>query len=223
MLLLLLSFTGVRNLVVAAVEHLSKEALDLVAFQGVAAVLLLDKADHRLVTVRVEVIEFAHLPQFEDVRTLGICLVFSDLFLHNADIFVDWLGPVCKVGDEAHAIIELNEQRLVVQDVPSAIVAVQRLLALEVAVRLAPRAFDGPHLLVVEHLHFPGMLILELELVGLSDDLHLVRHLVSAHFLRVEQVDLPGTIAGDVESPGAADVRVSIRATHGLVSCDHDQ
>lgn len=171
--------------------------------------------------MRIEVLELAQLPSLEDVGTLDECLLSGDFLLHETDILLDRLDLVAKVGDEAHAVVELDEQCLVVQDIPGAAEA-KHVLTLEAAVGLALRALDGADLRIVEHLDLPHLLILESELVGLCDDLHLVGHLMCAHFLLVEEIDFLSA-AGQVEEPRASDIFVTVIANHRLVSCDHDQ
>lgn len=209
----------VRDLVFAGLLHVAEEALDVVLLQRVTAVLLLNEPDHSLAAVRIEVVAIGHLPQFEDMSALNIRLLRADLLLHDADILLNRLGLVCKVGNEAQTIIKINDQRLFVQNVPLAGIS-EHLLAFEVTVLPVPRALDCLNLLVFKHLDLPDHLVLQGKLVRLCNDLHLVRYLMCAYLIRVEQVNFLRAVRINVEVPGAADVAIAIRATHGLVSCD---
>lgn len=80
----------------------------------VAAVLLLHKANHRLIAVGSEMVSRLCVPEVKHTLTLDVGLLARHKRLTNAEILVDRLDLVRKVRDETQTIVELDQQRLLV-------------------------------------------------------------------------------------------------------------
>lgn len=130
------------------------------------------------------------------------------------------VGPnsILHVGNEAHAIFELNQQRLLIEDVP-------RSLNTEAAI-CGARALSSNYIGLVDDLDLPLRLSGELECEGVCNDLHFVWHRMRANLILLVEVDLL-LILINMECPRTADivyVTAAFLAAHGQVAANqtHD-
>jgi hypothetical protein len=81
-------------------------------------------------------------------------------------------------------------------------------------------ALSRQHVRLVNDFDFPNFWVLYIELIIISNDLHLIRHLVAADFISFVQIDFWALSRG-LESPDAANIvggASCFGALYGLVS-----
>ena len=135
---------------------------------------MLDEPNHCLAALRVELVVITRLNSHKLAYSLLNCLlerVFGNLVF----------DVVPKVGQKANSIVQFNVEGLVVDSCPFA------LNGFTVAL-LAFFAEDCLSLVVLHQIDPVDIFILELKLMALVDQLHLVWDLVGAHLLGVEEV-----------------------------------
>lgn len=173
------------------------EALSMMLLHVAVAVHLLDKANHRLVTLRVEVDVIAGTDSSETTSSVTK-RVITDVVLN----------VVSEVGDEALTVVELNAESLVVDRTPG---AVDDFTAIALSLGLALLSLC---LVAVQKHCSVDLFLWEAELVVSSDNLDLIWKLMSAKLISLKQID-GVDLRVDVEVPGAEDI--VLQAMDGLV------
>ena len=174
---------------------LSVEALDLVTLQRPIAVHSLHETHHGLRALGVEAVIVASFDRSK------FSIPFSKGVLGQF-----WLDVVPEITNKPHSIVQLYAEGLVVDSAPGAF---HRWLA------LFTLALLRLSLEVVEQFHPPELLVLEFKLVVVINNLHMIRPLVRADLISLEQVHRLYVLR-HVEVPSAKDV--VLEAVHGLVT-----
>lgn len=80
-------------------------------------------------------------------------------------------------------------------------------------------ALSSQHILVINDFDFPNFWAFDIEFIIISNNLHLIGHLVAAYFIGFVQIDF-WTLGRGLESPDAADVvgASCFEALDGLIS-----
>lgn len=175
------------------------EAGDVVIRHRAWRAHILDEADHGPVALRVKFVVIVDL----DVR-YSPGAGTERLGLH---VFFEGIAPVC---EESLAVFEFDFHGLVVEAVPKAVDLLPFAFVLGFALLSRCRQ-------VLVQLQLPYFVLLELELVVLRQDLHLVRHLVRAQLVLLVQVHLL-LVLTDMEIPRTDRVA---EAAYGLICLGH--
>lgn len=169
-------------------DLLGVEALSMMLLHTAIAMHLLDKADHRLVTFRVEVDVVACADSSETSGSITERIV--------ADVV---LNVVSEIGDEALTVVELNAESLIVNGTPG---TVDDFTAVALAFGLA---FLSLCLVSIEKHGSIDFFFWEAELVVSPDNLDFIWKLMSAKLISLKQID-GIDLRVDVEVPCAVDV-----------------
>ena len=142
----------------------------------------------------------------------------SYFYLSSIVLLLSREDIVSEVGDEAHAIVQLHHQGLLVEHVPVTIEGGALVLG-KVAVVAGSWTLKRLHLILVKNFHFPDFLVWDHPLVVIRNNLHLVRMRMAAHLFYFIQIDFFCYLRR-IHSPNRAYVVPFIFVTfNGLVGC----
>lgn len=182
------------------IDLLSIEALSMMLLHATVSMDSLNKTDHGLIALRVEVDVVTSTNSLESGSTITERIITNRV-----------LNIVPEITNKSLSIVQLNSKRLIVDGTPGAVDCLA--IALVFCGALSCLGLEA-----IEELGSVDGFLGELEIVLCGENLHLVWLLMGANFVGMEKVD--GVDLGvDVEIPGAE--HVVFETVDWLISLDY--